>query len=104
MTGATARLAVPLGLLSDAKGCARSRNALLDEPTEEWDREERRSLMAFVMTIDVMCTTTSAWLRAIPAEELVRPSECGVAAFLSLLINVYSRGNCHARVKRLSKE
>ena len=72
MVGSMCRLAVPLGLLNDSKGGnARIRNALLDSAIEEWDREERRLTMAFIMTMDVGCSTTSGWTSSLPLDEMV---------------------------------
>lgn len=71
VTGAASRLAVPLGLMSDTKGNARTRNAILDAPEEDWHREERRLLMAYITIMDFSAAATSGWPNAVALDELM---------------------------------
>lgn len=71
MTGSLARLAAPLGLMLDYSGHDRTRNAVIDGPSEDWDREERRLLTSYIMMMDFISSTTSGWGTAVILDEIV---------------------------------
>lgn len=72
-----ARSCVPLGLMHDEEpelsifSSRRFRRGFMTPVTEDWDREERRAVMYYVICIDASFCSSSAYPGSILTEEVV---------------------------------
>ena len=81
--GAVCRSVIPLGLTLDSvevehhlKGPIRFMRSIIPPPTEDWDREERTALMAYVVSMDTIASSTAGWSTSLALEEVVSGLEC----------------------------
>jgi hypothetical protein len=76
MVGNMVRAAVALGLLDEAtpettEGPTGLRQYILSPPTQDWEREERRAVMYYLISVDAMFSASGGWAGAVPLEEVV---------------------------------
>lgn len=70
MVGSAVRLTVPMGLLNDTSGDIRAPNSIVEAPENDVEREERRLVVAYLMTLDFAFSAPSGWPVTLSHDEL----------------------------------
>lgn len=77
IVGRASRAAIPLGMMQDPElsgSVAEIRRSILSVPLEDWQREERRLLICFILINEIGISSSVLWPGSISMEDLVGSS------------------------------